>query len=222
MSTGTLLLVACVVVYVLSALVGVAYFVLNKPLEQKAPLLSESDINDLMSKYSLASTTPVQYYDFQDYSLGHAPTSGYVMAAAVTPFPIQNCMNYCSGTDGCKGFQYQASTKTCEILSNVSNTYYTNDSGWHIFVQGNPPNNALQSISGSYLGATTNGPFTGIGTATCDMMCHSNTSCVGFNMSTHGCTLYSGTLGSTLADGTSSWKTTSVQHGFGLTSPSPQ
>ena len=206
----------------LLAMVYVADMIINKPVEKKAPLLSDATIQALMAKYNKAATAPVAYSNILDYSLGHA--NGYVITPGIPPgsLSINDCNTMCNGTPGCKGFQYNEATKACELLSNVSNTYFINDAGWNIFVSGTPPSKALTSVGvGQGFSATPSqktAPIVGATTElTCAPYCLSNAStCAGFSISPSGCVLYAD-VSTPLQDATAtSFKLTDVVHGQGL------
>jgi len=225
MDAFMLLIIACIVCCILAALVAVSYFVLTKPPPAQAPLLSDAQVKALMSKYNDATSLPIPYSNVLDYSLGH---TGHVITPGVPPgsLSIQGCNNYCNGTNGCHGFQYNASTQSCELLSNVSNTFFTYDQGWNLFVTGTMPNNALgQQISNQGFSADPSqkkGPIVGATTYdACVPYCFSNaSSCSGFSVSGSGCTLFSD-ISVQVPDTTSnSWKVVPITFGHGL-SPAP-
>jgi PAN domain len=218
-------LVLCVVFAVLSALVAVAYIVLNKKVQPKAPLLSSAQVQDLMDRYNDAASLPVQYSNVFDYSLQH---TSHVMNPRVpsNTLNIYGCNNYCNGTRGCQGFQFNSSTNTCELLSNVGNTFYTYDQGWNLFVTGTVADNALGSQISSQ-GFSTDpskkkGPISDATTYdACVPYCFSNaTSCTGFSISSSGCTLFAETSVQVPDSTSNSWKVVPVTHGNGL-SPAP-
>jgi len=222
----TVLLVLCVIFAVLGALVAVAYIVLNKPVQPEAPLLSASQVQELMNKYNSAASLPVHYSNVLNYSLEH---EGHVMKPGVPPntLNIYGCNNYCNGTAGCQGFQFNATTNTCELLSNVGNTFYTYDQGWNLFVTGTVADNAMDSqISSQGFSADPSkkkGPIVDATTyEECVPYCFSNaTTCSGFSISSSGCTLFSD-VSVQVPDSTSnSWKLGPIQHGSGLSAPSP-
>lgn len=225
-SSGTLVIAACVIVFVLSAVVAVAYFVLNKPIKPQDQLISDAQVEALMAKYNSVASLPVQYSNILDYSLEH---TGHVMAPPLSgSITIRGCNNYCNGTTGCQGFQYNASTSTCEILSNVSNTFYTSDPGWNLFVKGTKPSSAMgakeQGTSYSTAGVAT---LTGIRTYDdCLPYCFSNAqTCQGMSIGPTGCDLLITSAIPTLDSGSDSWKVVkNLVFGRGLptsSSPSP-
>ena len=225
-SSGTLVIAAIVIVFVLSAVVAVAYFVLNKPIKSEAPLISDTQIQALMAKYNDVASLPVQYSNILGYSLGH---TGHVMAPPLSgSITIRGCNNYCNGTTGCQGFQYNASTSTCELLSNVSNTFYTSDPGWNLFVTGTHADSAMGAEE-TGVGYSTAGvpPLVGITTYDdCLPYCFSNAhTCKGMSISPSGCDLLSTGATQVASAGTNSWQVVNnLAFGQGLplaTSPSP-
>jgi len=219
-----LLVIACIVSSVLAALVGVAYFVLNKPVKEEAPLLSRADIMALASKFNTASSRPVPYSNVLGYSLGHG---GHVLSPPgpiAGSLSIRGCNNLCNGTPTCKGFQFNSTTSTCELLSNIANTYYTYDQGWNLFVTGTVADIAMGAEQPG-MGYSTSAPvITGATTyEKCAPYCFSNlSSCKGMSISPSGCGLLAVGAISAQSAGTSSWQTTQITHGNGLpSSPAP-
>lgn len=221
-----LIVVACIVCCVMAALVAVAYFVLTKPPPKQAPLLSTTMVKDLMEKYNNIASAPVQYSNILGYSIGHA---GHVITPAIPPntLNIQGCNNYCNGTSDCQGFQFNSITNTCEILSNVANTFYSFDQGWNLFVTGNVSNDGLGSkIQSQGFSADPSKKHGPIASATtydaCVPYCFSNaSSCKGFSISSHGCTLFDDVSTQIIDASSDSWKVVPVIHGTGLSAPSP-
>ena len=218
-----LIVVACVVSCVLAALIAVAYFVVNKPVEAKAALLSSADLAALVTKFNTATSQPVPYSNILDYSLQHG---GHVIESPITGgLTIRGCNNLCNGTKGCQGFQFNATSETCELLSNVANTFLSYDQGWNIFVRGTVPDFAMGPEQPN-IGYSSGGgaPLTDATTYDqCVPYCFSNAStCKGMSISPTGCNLIGTSSIFAASAGTNSWKVVQVTHGQGLSSsPSP-
>ena len=224
-SSGTLIIVGIIVIFVLSAVVAVAYFVLNKPIQPQAQLISDAQVQALMNKYNNVASLPVQYSNIMGYSLGH---TGHVMAPPLSgSITLKGCNSYCNGTTGCQGFQYNASTSTCEILSNVANTFYTSDSGWNLFITGTQPSSAMGAEESGTSYSTAGVPtITGVTTYDgCIPYCFSNVNtCQGMSIGPTGCDLLVTSTIPVLDSGTNSWrvvKNLSFGHQGTSSSPSP-
>jgi len=225
MSPLLLIIIACITCSAICAFLYVADLEINKPVAQPASILSDAQVQALVDKFNSQTSTPVPYSNVLNYSIGHI---GHVMppllpANSVT---IKQCNTLCNGTTGCQGFQFGSITNQCELLSNISNTFYSYDNGWNIFTSGNPPNNGLAAeLVGTGYSADPSkkkGPIIGVNSFdNCASYCYSNAAtCKGFSINASGCTLFSDTTVSVVDPSTNSWTVVPVNHGNGLTSTS--
>lgn len=222
-------MIGCIVCSLIAGLVATAYLIINKPIQPKAALISDAALQALVAKYDAAAEAPIAYSNILNYSLGH--NNGFIIEPFIPAgsLTIRQCNTLCDGTKGCKGFQYKADTSECELLSNVGNTYFHADTGWNIFVSGNPPIKAIGPVTAgqgfSAEESKKKGPIVGATSMElCAPYCLSNaSSCLGMTIAATGCTLYAD-VNTPLPDASAtSYILTPVTHGTGLppTTPAP-
>ena len=209
-----LIVMVCVVCSVMMALVAVAYQVLNKPVETKAPLVSDAIAHELMAQQAALNTGP-KYTMVSNSYLG---SSAFVISQTVTVNP-KNCSAICNNDRSCGGFQMHSDGTTCDIIasSNIGGYPFTN-TGW-AYYQLTPqytPNKIVSKVpdqapSGAQVGVTLN-----VDVETCSKYCSSNTTCTEFTMGPTGCKMWNSNdtsryIAALSAPGTDYYRLTPVQ-----------
>jgi hypothetical protein len=188
MNLITGIIVVVVACMLMALLGGVSYWVITKPVKDANPMFARADLNALMTQYQNADKT-ASYSNVADVRMA-SPGDGRIMVTAALDWT--SCKALCGGTKGCNGFQTKAGT--CELLSNVGNTFAFTDTGTILTTVLNvTPQKAFDS-------ALTNQGIIGFDLITtpgsskeeCAISCMETTNCKGFSLSTtSGCHLKS-------------------------------
>jgi len=223
------IIIVSIVCCVFTALLVIAYFVINKPVKPQAPLVSDAIAKQLMAQQAALTAGPV-YTNVWSTQIGY-DSNTIIQTLSLDPW---TCMATCSGSGGnCVGFQTHSDGQTCDLLnSNVSYTYGFTNPNWNYFqLQKYTPDKAFdvglpgQCGSGGQVGVTL--PKATL--AECAEYCSSNTSCTSIEFgSVQGCKMWgqsSTTLVSGCPTGTTIYKLENVQNAIatppGAPSPSP-
>ena len=218
------IIIVSIVFCVFTVLLAVAYFVINKPVQPEAPLVSDAIASQLMAQQAALSSGPV-YTNVLSTQIGY--DSGTILQTlSLDPW---TCMATCSGSGGtCYGFQSHSDGKTCDLLnSNISSTYGFTNPNWNYFqLENYTPSQAFdvglpgQCGSGGQVGSS-------VSTATlqdCAKYCKSNTACTFIEFgATQGCKMWgqtSTTLVSGCPTGSTVYKLKNVQNAI-ATPPAP-
>ena len=160
-------------------------FILNKPAEQKAPLVSDEIINSFRQQQR-DSAQGVSY-------------SNVMNARVHTVIQTQNsttptvCKAICDSNRLCNGFQ-MSPDGTCELVSNLNATYSFEDPDWNLYMINAQVKNkgfgepiVNQSISGSRIGSISSSTTSKEG---CADVCAANRSCTAFSVGNYGCSIH--------------------------------
>jgi len=183
------IVIGAIVFCVMSTLIVVAYFILNKPPPDQQPLISDTVARQLIDQQNVLNQG-VSYNVVKDAALG---SSSFLIEQTVNVSP-KNCSAICTSDPNCGGFQMHPDGTTCDILasSNIGG-YPFSSPGWSFYqLPKFSPNFTLtslpnQSQGGNQVGST----ITGTDREHCSNYCHSNSACVSFSFGSNGCKLWS-------------------------------
>lgn len=184
-------MLACVLCFVFSGLLAVAYAVINKKPETKAALMSDAMVKEFRDAQKLRDKGIT-------YNNVYSTQIGFDSRTIIQTLPVgaSTCNATCKGTPTCSGFQMHPGDTTCDLLnSNISATYGFLNNGWNFFqlqdftptkifgitVPGQEPGSGPEQIGGLLPGETKE---------TCARYCQSNTSCTAMSISPAGCKLW--------------------------------
>ena len=145
-------MILCMASSLLTTLGAIVYFILKKPTQGQAPILSDDIVQQFISAQQDLASGP-SYSNILDISFSTGIMDTYTLGT-------WDCMRLCNGTSGCQGFQMNPGETQCQTLTTVQNAWPFKTPGWNTFLKRNylttqAFNTGLQNqaLTGSSLGS---------------------------------------------------------------------